>query len=137
DEAGTSRGAFGTYAPHDRFTVAVAGGIVTYKKNGVVSYTSTVAPAFPLLVDTSLFDVGATIADVALSGRLAREVRWTVVKGVTATGSTLTKTAANGWNAGAISTRSLATGDGFVEFTAKEVNTIRIAGLSHGNTDTD
>ena len=61
---------------------------------------------------------------------------WTSVVGVTVTGNSLTKTAASAWgNAGAISTQQIASGDGYVEFTASETNTYRMLGLSNGNTN--
>ena len=116
-EGGASRGVFGTYLAGDRFRVAVEGGVVRYRRNGVLFYTSAVAPAYPLLVDTALFSPAATIADVVLSGDLGEAVAWTATAGVSASSGTLTKTAAAGWNAGAISTRAIASGDGFVSFT--------------------
>src|SRR5688572_22246713 len=55
--------------------------------------------------------------------------------GVTVTGNSLTKTAANGWgNAGASSVQTIG-GDGFVEFTTAETNRTKIAGLSNGDTN--
>jgi hypothetical protein len=134
----------------------VTSGVVRYSKNGVVFYTSTVTPTYPLLVDTALYQSGATIQGVVISGSLAgspvgpapappptpgpvttEQVLWTAVSGVTASENNLTKTAAQGWgDAGAISTRSIATGDGYVEFTISETNTARVIGLSRGDTDT-
>jgi hypothetical protein len=69
-ELGIFRGAFGTYATGDRFRVAVEAGVVVYRKNGAVIYTSPITPRFPLLVDTSLFHFGATLKDVVISGVL-------------------------------------------------------------------
>ena len=63
-------------------------------------------------------------------------VVWTSAVGVTVTGNSLTKTAATGWgNAGAVSTQQIASGDGYVEFTASETTTYRMLGLSNGNTN--
>ena len=54
--------------------------------------------------------------------------------GVTVAGNSLTKTAATAWgNAGAVSTSQIASGDGYVEFTASETSTYRMLGLSNGN----
>jgi RHS repeat-associated protein len=64
NEGATLRGSFGSYASGDRFRVSVEGGVVKYRKNGVLLYTSTVVPAYPLIVDTSLFTTGATINNV-------------------------------------------------------------------------
>ena len=48
--------------------------------------------------------------------------------GVTATGNSLTKTAATAWgNAGAVSTSQIASGDGYVEFTASETSDLQDA----------
>ena len=256
-EAGVLKGTFGTYVPGDVLRVAVVSGVVKYSKNGVVFYTSTKAPVYPLLVDSALYNTGATLnnamiasgssgptlsisdasvvegnsgtttahfvvslsaaststvtvgyatADVtatagsdyvAQSGTLsfpagtttqnvdvvvngdtvveldetfvvnltnpvgatiadaqgvgtitnddsgtpppgAQAVVWTSVLGATASGNSLTKTAALGWNnAGAVSTQQIASGDGYVEFTASETTTYRMLGLSNGNTNTD
>jgi hypothetical protein len=67
-EDGTNRGYFGSYTTVDVFRVAVEGGAVKYKKNGSVFYTSTVAPSYPLLVDTSLYSNGSTLTNVVISG---------------------------------------------------------------------
>jgi hypothetical protein len=67
-EAGVLRiGSAGRYSAGDLFRVESAGGVVTYARNGVVFYTSTVPPVSPLLVDTSLRTPGATILDVVLT----------------------------------------------------------------------
>ena len=66
------------------------------------------------------------------------EVVWTATSGVLVSGNNLTKTDVKGWgNAGAISTRSIVSGDGYVEFTVSETNTARVIGLSNGDTNTD
>jgi hypothetical protein len=69
-EAGVYKAAMGTYAVADRLRVAVEGGQVKYKKNGATLYISSVAPVYPLLVDTALYHYGATITDARLVGRL-------------------------------------------------------------------
>jgi hypothetical protein len=66
-ESGTFRGTFGTYATGEVFRVAVVGGVVQYSKGGAVFYTSTRAPSYPLLVDTSLHGTGSTLANAFLS----------------------------------------------------------------------
>jgi hypothetical protein len=60
-------------------------------------------------------------------------VVWKDIVGASASGNSLTKTAATGWNAGAASTRALAAGPGYVAFTASETSTYRMLGLSNGN----
>jgi hypothetical protein len=114
-----------------------------------------------LLCDTALYDTGATIQGVVISGSLTgspagpaptpsptptptptpapvttENVAWTSVAGASASGNNLTKTAATGWgNSGAVSTRAIATGDGYVEATVAETNRSRMFGLSNGDTD--
>jgi hypothetical protein len=62
-------------------------------------------------------------------------VAWKNAVGVTVSGNNLTKTGGSGWNAGAVSSRAIISGAGYVEFTASENTTARIIGLSHGDTD--
>jgi hypothetical protein len=61
-EAGVYRAWGGSYAVGDKLRVAVEGGAVKYRKNGVLLYSSTVPPTYPLNVDTSLYSTGATVA---------------------------------------------------------------------------
>ena len=130
-EGGVQRdGNVGTYAAGDVFRVEVGGGEVTYALNGSVVYTSAVAPGSPLRVDTSLNTPGATISDVEL---VATGLTWQNLVGVAAAGGDLTKTSTSaGWNAGASSVETIA-GAGFVEFTAGEATTSRMAGLGNGD----
>jgi subtilisin family serine protease/subtilisin-like proprotein convertase family protein len=65
-ESGASRGPQTTYVAGDRFRVAVEGGIVRYRKNGALFYTSAVAPAYPLIADTAFYTMGATLTDAVL-----------------------------------------------------------------------
>jgi hypothetical protein len=135
-EKGVFRGSFGTHAAGDRLSVSVAGGIVRYARNGAVFHTSAVAPAYPLVVDASLYSTGATVIGAMLSGNWsanAEPVAWTSAVGVSASGNTLTKASANGWNAGAVSAKSLPAGSGHVEVTARETSTHRMFGLGAGN----
>jgi hypothetical protein len=142
-EKGVLKGAFGTYVAGDVFRVAVEGGVVKYRKNGILLYTSTVAPTYPLLVDAALHSSGATINNTVISGNLTagsvptlENVVWANAAGVSISGNNLTKTASTLWgNAGAISSRAIASGDGYVEFAANSINTYRVCGLSKGDTD--
>ena len=58
--------------------------MVKYRRNGTVFYTSTVAPVYPLLVDTSLYTNGSTLSNVVISGNLSSggssstQIRWLV-----------------------------------------------------------
>ena len=67
---------------------------MTYLQNGVVKYTSAVAPTYPLWADTALYDVGATLTDLVVS-----EISWTRTASVIVSAGTLTKTGSAGWNA--------------------------------------
>src|SRR5437763_2971420 len=87
-EAGSNRGTFGTYATGDKLQVAIVGGVVKYKKNGTVFYTSSIAPTYPLLVDTALYSNGSTLSSVVISGNFNRQtVSWTNTAGVSITGN--------------------------------------------------
>ena len=139
-EAGNWRQDFsGTYMPGDHFQVRVVNGVVQYVKNGAVFLASGIAPTYPLLVDTALMSVGATLSNVMLTGTLgssapAQGVVWTNLVNTAANGATLTKT--NGseeWVAGGVSTKGIAQGDGYVEFTLSDLTGYRMAGLGHGD----
>jgi hypothetical protein len=69
-EGGVFRGDFGAYATGDVFRVALEGGAIKYRKNGTLFYTSATPPTLPLLVDTSLYSPGATLANVVVNGTL-------------------------------------------------------------------
>ena len=52
------------------FRVEVLNGVVQYKKNGSVFYTSTVAPTYPLLLDSWIGTLNASITSAVISGLL-------------------------------------------------------------------
>jgi len=56
------------FAAGDTFRIAISGGKVQYSKNGSVFYTSSGAPSYPALVDTSLFDDGAEVWNARMAG---------------------------------------------------------------------
>ena len=68
-EKGVNRGSFGTYQSGNLFRVAVVGGVVKYSRNGTVFYTSTQTRTYPLLVDTWLYTLGATLNNVVIQGQ--------------------------------------------------------------------
>jgi alpha-tubulin suppressor-like RCC1 family protein len=125
-ESGTSRGTFGTYLSGDRFRVEIVSGVVRYYQNGVQLYTSTVTPSYPLRADGTLYTAGATLTDTTLEPLV-----WTNTTGLTIDGATITKTAADGWNAGSSSTNTIS-GEGWMEFTALDTNTRRVGGFKAG-----
>jgi hypothetical protein len=67
-EGGVAKGLFGTYQVGDRLRVSVENNAVTYRKNGVLLYTSTLAPDYPLLIDTSLLTAGSAIGSAQIGG---------------------------------------------------------------------
>lgn len=63
-----------------------------------------------------------------------KAVAWKNTVNVAAQGAGLTKTSAsNTWNAGASSVQTIASGDGYMEFTITETDTYRLCGLSSGD----
>ena len=228
-ESGVPRAGHGPYAAGDRFRVEVASGVVYYKRNGAVFDTSTVAPTFPLVLDTTFYSPGATVQHAVIGGQLVpnvppqadaagaydgyvgevlkldgrrsadpdgvitshawdfgdgstavgtsplvphvysapgsytanltvtddegathtaearvtirpalprRAVEWTNLVGTSVEGTDLKKTASTAaWDAGASSTRAVASGDAYVEVTASETHLYRLVGLSSGDTD--
>ncbi|AUX29097.1 MULTISPECIES: M23 family metallopeptidase [Sorangium] len=140
-EQGVGQGYFGTYQAGDVFRVEVFNGQVRYRKNELVFHTSNAAPTYPLGLDTSLHDEGATIASAQLVSCAAGDTScmppglWSDVRYVTANGGLLTRTAGWGWHAGASSAEQIDAGDGYVEFSTNEANLQKMAGLSHGDAD--
>ncbi|MGH7297730.1 MAG: hypothetical protein ACRELB_22520 [Polyangiaceae bacterium] len=117
----------GSYAAGDELVVQVQGSAVTYWQNGTLLYTSQRAPTFPLVADASLYETGSALDDVYVGEGVAY---WRDIVGVTASGQSLTKIAGDGWNAGA-STIATIGGDGSLAFTAGEVSTGKMVGLTH------
>lgn len=55
-----------TYAPGDMFRVAVVNGRIEYSKNGSVFYRSNRAPRYPLVFETALGTIGATVRNARI-----------------------------------------------------------------------
>jgi prepilin-type N-terminal cleavage/methylation domain-containing protein len=55
--------------------------------------------------------------------------------GVSISSNNITKNNAEGWNAQAVSSETIASGDGFVEFTAGETTSYKMAGLGYSDTN--
>jgi YD repeat-containing protein len=138
-ESGVCRSGFGSYSAGTRFRVAIEGGLVKYYRGTTLLDSHSVTPTYPLLVDSALWDINGKLSDVTISGLLTNppaleNVIWTNKSGVASSGNTLTKIAASGWgNAGAISTRAISAGDGYMTFKANSTSQSIIAGLSHGD----
>lgn len=78
-EGGVNRGTFGTCVSGNVLRVAVESGVVKYRKNGALLYTSAVTPTYPLLVDAALYTIGATLNNAVISGNLGVvTTRWLV-----------------------------------------------------------
>lgn len=81
-ESGVNRGVVSSYTTSDMFRIAVEGGVVKYRKNGTLVYTSTVTPTYPLLVDAGLYHNGGTQSNVMISGNLSggssANVQWLI-----------------------------------------------------------
>lgn len=67
-ERGVYKAYLGTYAAGDRLRVGVEGGVVRYYRNGVALAASQTAPTYPLLVDSSLYNGGATVTNAVVGG---------------------------------------------------------------------
>lgn len=64
-ESGSSRGNFGAYALNDVFRISVEGFTVRYFRNGVIFYTSNIAPTLPLLLSRNCCSWGDNVSDLA------------------------------------------------------------------------
>jgi len=85
-EGGANRGCIVPYVAGDRLRVGVEGGVVKYYRNGTVFYTSSVAPTYPLIADTTLNTAGGQVGSAAMAGELAETVDWIDVFAATASG---------------------------------------------------
>jgi hypothetical protein len=135
----------GTYTTTDRFRVGVEGGKVKYWKNGVLRYQSAKTPSYPLLLDTSIDTTAGAVSDALIAGEVlvnawptltVEDVAWTSATAVSVSGSSITRNIPGSqllWNAGAVSTRAIGSGDGYVEFQASPAPGAISAGLGNGN----
>ena len=53
------------------FRIAVESGVVKYYKNGLLFYTSELAPTYPLLVVSTLTNLNAIVTNAVISGVLS------------------------------------------------------------------
>jgi alpha-tubulin suppressor-like RCC1 family protein len=135
-ESGTFRSAGSPFTSGDSFRIAVEAGVVRFYQNGQLLFASATAPAYPLSAMAALASPSATISSAELSGTLLENVIWTNGAGVVAWGSELHKRASTtGWDAGAVSTRGIASTTGYVEIVASETTASRMIGLSGGDAD--
>ena len=88
-EAGVKKLGNESYVVGDIIRVGVeTGGVVKYRKNGIVFYTSAVSPTYPLIVDTAFYTQGATIGNSVFNdGGGEDPVSWTSLSGVNILGN--------------------------------------------------
>jgi len=127
---------------HDLFGATAADGTI-FPTNPPTAETLAICAAnahastnFPLngCFEGACTTAGTLRTDFADPRRIPEPVDWVNLVGVSAAGGTLTRTApfTGNFDAGASSSQTITGGDGYLEFTATETNTIRIAGLSSG-----
>jgi alpha-tubulin suppressor-like RCC1 family protein len=83
-QKGTQIGQYGGFALGDRLRVAVEGGVVKYRRNGVLLYTSSQAIQYPLLVDSALYTSGTAMTDIVLTGGFSQTTLVLPAPGVSA-----------------------------------------------------
>ena len=109
-ELGVYKNIVSTYAVNDTFRISVEANVVRYYVNRVLVFSSALAPTLPLIVDASLYDLGATISSpivvnynggtfeaVSVNAGTSPLYEW-IVNGVsvqTSTASTYTNTGLN------------------------------------------
>jgi alpha-tubulin suppressor-like RCC1 family protein len=82
--------------------------------------------------------IGVLTGVLAKGASADEAVVWTNLVGVSASGNSLTKTAATtAWDAGAASTNIIRDGDGYMEFTAGDTSQLIMVGLSNGDSGTN
>lgn len=145
----------------DVLRVAVQSGVIKYSKNGTVFYTSTVPAAYPLRVDAALLNLNATVTNAIVntdntttlstptpspgstptpspSSSAPQTVAWTNRVNVTVSGTSLKKTSGcdGCTDAGAVSQQQISSGNGYMQFTVSETNTVRYIGLNNNSSGT-
>jgi hypothetical protein len=54
------------YQPGDVFRIAISGGVARYYKNGLLIYTSSQKPSYPLLTAAWIDHVGGTVTNAVM-----------------------------------------------------------------------
>jgi RHS repeat-associated protein len=123
----------GTYVLSDRLRVERRGTTVVYLKNGIIFYTSSIPSTSSLYADCNLNTLGSIISNISMGTVHV----WDNAVNVAIDGTSLTKTGATiGWDAGAFSVKPIpANADGWVEYTAGEITTAKMMGLSATDAD--
>ena len=136
-----------TYQSGDVIRVEIQGANVVFLKNGIELHVLTnriSSSNYPLRVDTSLHGANSTLQNVQIGlattsppPALSNDepVIWINTVNVTANGNSLTKTGGvdRQWDAGAVSSQVLSSGDGFIQTIVAETTTNRMFGWSTGD----
>ncbi len=135
-EGGAYRTTLGSYAVNDVLRVGVEGGVVTYSVNGVLLYSSSTPPTYPLVTDTSLYSANATVTAARMGGELEEIVSWTHLNGVEVDGRRADASGGGRLDGGS----DLEPADRRREAAARSTRVADLAsyvmfGLSHGDTD--
>lgn len=67
-ELGVDIGQFGTYVNTDVLEVSIEAGVVIYRKNNTLIYTSLLAPAYPAFFSTSMASTNAVVRNITMTG---------------------------------------------------------------------
>jgi hypothetical protein len=149
-ESGAYRAAT-RFSGGDALKIAVSNGVVRYLKNNQVFYTSQVAPSYPLVADTALYESKAEVSNAVIAATTTGTApapepspspspsptptpgaaTWTNLVNASLSGSVLWKSSGcDGCSdAGAVAAEQVASG-GYVEFTVDEVTRLRYLGLA-------
>ena len=64
----------GAFTAGDHFSISIESGAVVYRRNGSAIYRSAVAPAFPLVLDTTFYTTGSAITNMTMGAGLPPNV---------------------------------------------------------------
>ncbi|HKP52979.1 MAG TPA: DUF6531 domain-containing protein [Chloroflexia bacterium] len=143
----------GIYRVGDVFRVAVeydvslARNVVRWYRNNTRLYTdSNPTIIYPLRLDTTIAQPGSSFTNAYIRAvnldspplpvcDSSQAAQWTNLVNVTVSGTTITKTSGGtGWNGGAASQQTIASGEGSVQITADVTTDSKIIGLTHNET---
>ncbi|MEO1053646.1 MAG: fibronectin type III domain-containing protein, partial [Bacteroidota bacterium] len=143
-ESGINKGSFGTYGAGDIFRIERNAGTITYLKNGIVFYTSTLSSASTLMVDASLYTSASKVLGASTSfdtsittPEVTSNVTWTNLVDVTVEAdNVLLRSMGSGWNVGASTANVLLDAqDGWVSFYANKANDNKMIGMTDSDVD--
>lgn len=77
-ESGTVVFGPAAYTAGDAFSIAISGGDLIYQKDGSTVYTSTIAPAYPLYPDVSIWKKDQAVTFTSINGSALTEKRFRV-----------------------------------------------------------